>query len=162
MRLWDSTKNVFSADITRNDEYVICEQFFRKINCIKNNKYYKPDVSKDCVLSKFYKFEPFDFHEFFNREHCVETLRCSRFRIQAFEFLEYFKKETLVIELLVKKYHEETDEKAKISLKELAKIKAGNLKLIEHIREAIAEILYQTEDTGDYLETMCKMIKQDK
>lgn len=161
-RLWDPAEGIASTTLTEGDEYMICEQFFRKINSMKDNKTYRPDIAKDCVLAGLYNFEQFDFYEFANRERCVESLRCKRLRQQAFELLTYVREETQKVERLVEQYHEESDEDKKLVLKELAKIKTSNLKLVEQIRGRIVEIFEKAQDAGDYLDKMDKMIKKDK
>ena len=80
MRLWDPTEGVSNTALSMGDEYSICEQFFRKMNSIKNNTIYKPDIAKDCLLSGFYNVESFDFTSFsigiialklYNAQDCV-------------------------------------------------------------------------------------------
>lgn len=162
MRLWNPTQGISNTKLGVGDEYSICEQFFRKTNCIKDGKPYRPDISKDCVLSGYYNFEQFDFYEFINREKCVETLRCTRLRKQNFELMEYARKETLLVEVLVVRYHQEKDEKTRIVLKELAKVKMGNIKLIEHARGRVIEIFSLVQEAGDYLDKAVKIIKKEK
>jgi len=161
-RLWNPTEGVFNTELNEKDEYSICEQFFRKINSLKDGTAYRPDISKDAMLSGFYEAEAFDFYEFMNREGCVETLRCTRLRKQAFELLGYAREEMMAIETLIERYHEEKDEDVRIALRELARVKTGNMRLIEEVRGRIIEIFSKAQDAGDYLEKMVKMIKKDK
>lgn len=162
MRLWNPTEGISNTILHEGDEYAISEQFFRKINCIKNNKMYKPDISKDCLLSNYYSFDSFDFYEFCNNKHCIETLKCTRLRVQNFELLEYFRNETLLVESLIKLYHVETDEDTKIALKELIKIKKTNLNLVDQIRGCIVELFEKSQNAALYLEKIFDMIKKDK
>ncbi|ELA40816.1 uncharacterized protein VICG_02148, partial [Vittaforma corneae ATCC 50505] len=93
MRLWNPADRISDEPLKEGDEYSICEQFFRKTNSIENEVVYIPDISKDYVMSNAYSYEPFDFYEFCNRDHCIETLKCLRLRMQVFELLEYARNE---------------------------------------------------------------------
>lgn len=163
MRLWKPEACLIDCDLNSEDEYTICEQFFKKTTALKNNTAYKPDLSKDAVLAKNYKLESFDFYEFCNREQCVESLKCSRLRMQNNELLTYVREETLLVEELLKRYHQEdSDKKSKQVLKELLRKKVVNLKLAEQVRGRIVEIFLKLQLAGDHLDSMYSLIMKDK
>ena len=160
MRLWNPEKNIPNFKLEEGDEYKISEAFFKKTNCIEKKTLYVPDLSKDVFLSKNYDLEPFNIHEFCNRENCVDSLRCTRLRQQSFELLVYFREQTLLIETLVVEYNNEEDMQRKDELKELIRIKSGNLKLIEESRKMIIELFEKGQEAGDYLNEMVNLVKK--
>ncbi|KAM0680648.1 hypothetical protein GINT2_001336 [Glugoides intestinalis] len=163
MRLWKPETCLMDCDLNSDDEYTICEQFLKKSAALTNNTIYKPDLSKDAVLTKNYKLESFDFYEFCNREQCVGSLKCSRLRIQNHELLAYVREETVFVEELLKRYHcEDTDQKTKQVLKELLRKKVVNLKLVEQVRGRIVEIFQKLQLAGDHLDNMYNLIIKDK
>lgn len=162
MRLWNPKETISQASLEEGDEYKICELFSKKINCLNNGQIYVPDLSKDAFLSKSYEAEPLNINEFYNRENCVRSIQCIRLRKQSLDLLKYTREQTLLIESLVVEYHKETDQKRKLALKGLARIKASNLKLVEEVRSKIIAIFEKAQEGGDFLDLMVKLIKKGK
>ena len=162
MRLWNSSEIISKLKLEEGDEYSICEQFSKKINCLEKNQLYKPDISKDVSLARNYIPESLNLHEFCNRENCIESIRCTRLRIQRFQLLTYLREQKAVVEKLVNMYHQETDPKKKLALKGLARIKSSNLKLIEETIGQIIQIYEQIQESSDFLDKMMAFIRKGK
>lgn len=162
MRLWNPKVLIPESGLEEGDEYKICEQFSRKIDCLERNKCYKPDASKDVFLSRKYQLEPLNLHEFCNRENCVESIQCERLRIQYYQLLSYINDQKSVVEDLVKKYHQEENPKIKLAIKGLMRLKSSNIILIEEAMNQLSTIWEQSQEGGDYLDKMMKFIRKSK
>jgi len=159
MKLWNKKDCIIDHKLNPEDNYMISEQFFKKINAIKNELAYKPDISKDSLFSSMYKYEPFDFYEFCNRDECIAPLKCVQLREQSFFLLEYTRNEKIVIEELIEKFHREEDPKVKMCLKEIVRRKKRNLGLVENIRAGMADLIYIAQDAADHFDKMYKIMK---
>lgn len=157
MRLWNPKTNIPHFEINKEDEHSIMKEFFLK----STSPSFSLDSSrKDVMLNREYSFDIFNLYDFINTESCVESLRCTRLRIQSMELLEYCREETKTIESLVMRHHSETDSDTKAVLKELAKKKLQNVKMIEEVRGSLIEIFKRGEEAGEYLEKMYKVLKK--
>lgn len=162
MRLWNPKETISKFDLDIGDEYKICEQFSKKISCLKNGEAYTPNLAKNFFLGKSYEAEPMNLHEFCNRENCVRSIQCIRLRKQCLDLLSYTKEQTAVIEELVEKYNEETNPKTKLAIKGLARIKASNLKIMEDARKNIIAIFEKAQEAGDFLNKMVNFVKKER
>lgn len=144
--LWSAADVIINHELDASDQKKISMEFIRKTECLKANKPFTPDPSKDSYLSKYYVSKDFSLSSATQRKEYFKTLECTQLRKQSFFFLDYIKQENKRIASLIEQYDSEPDENQKICIKELVKQKKINLVHVESIRESISDIIHNGEE----------------
>lgn len=163
MKLWKNDGVFSNYEMSEEDCRLVSEQFFKKCSAIKENKYYKPDPTKNILFKKEFKPMPFDFLDFCNNSECVESLKCENLRLQELFFIEYTRNELIIIKDLEMKYKTlNPEEKEAICILQLVKLKKANLGHIDSIMEDIRDIILNSQKAADHFDNMYKIVRNKK
>ncbi|KAI5151111.1 hypothetical protein ENBRE01_1907 [Enteropsectra breve] len=152
-RLWRKTEQFMNYSVDEADTNAALYELNRKMS----DKDYRPDPSKDIFLGKFIREKEFDFNDAKDICKYTNSLKCTELRRMFIYLLEMVREENSHTIELEKAYSDEMEERERLCLKELIRMKRDNIEYLNLVRSGLAGVFCITEKEAEKFEKCTKV-----